>query len=920
MGEKLAKKVLVIGWDAGDWKVIKPLLDAGKMPTLKKMMSEGVSGNLKTLEPPFSPMLWTSIATGVRPDKHGILGFTEPDSATGSVRPVSSTSRKVKAIWNILTQNKYKTNLIGWWPSHPAEPINGVCVSNHYQRAPKRIHEDWIMADNTVHPKEMEDVFKALRVHPDEFTEQHILPFVPNAAKIDQEKDQRLVSLSKILADTATINSAATYAMENTEWDFMGVYFDGIDHFCHGFMKFHPPKLHESLPEDLYENYKDVINGAYMFHDMMLEQHLKLAGEDATVLLISDHGFHSDHLRPINLPKEEPAAPALEHRPYGIFCIKGPGIKKNETIGGATLLDICPTLLTLFGLPVGEDMDGNPLLQIFEKEIESERIESWEKIEGDAGMHPKDQQEDPYAAQEALKQLVELGYIEDPGEDKEKAVEQVKMHAQYNLSRVYLGSNRPEKALPILETIVKDNPENSRFVLRLASCYHQLNKIEECKGLIDDIRRLEREKKEKAREQLKDKIKKAEESGRVEKGKLEEIEGNMKEIEDSTTLNLLEGNILLAENKPKLALECFKKAELSVADQPKLHIQIGRGYLQIRKWKQAEKSFKKALTLDPENPSAYHGLGVSYLRQENYEDAIDSLLDTINLNYNFAFAHYHLGEVLIAVNEFESAAQAFEVCLSMAPNISKARNYLIDLYENKLNTPEKITKRLTEEVLPPNEIEQEKLKDDYAVSEYEEKANEQKNLINEKSKGTITVVSGLPRSGTSMMMQILRNGGMEIYSDGEREADENNPKGYYEHENVKKLIRNKKWLEEVDDKAVKIIAQLLFHLPPRYNYKIIFMLRNLQDVVISQNKMLVKLGKSKEGVYPVGLEEQFKKTLDKVKAWQKKNYNVDIHFVQYEEAINNPKAIINSVNKFLNNKLDESKMIEVIDESLYHNK
>ena len=104
----MAKKVLVIGWDAGDWKVIRPLLEAGKMPTLKKMMEEGVSGNLKTLEPPFSPMLWTSIATGVRPDKHGILGFTEPDPATGSVRPVSSTSRKVKAIWNILTQKGYK--------------------------------------------------------------------------------------------------------------------------------------------------------------------------------------------------------------------------------------------------------------------------------------------------------------------------------------------------------------------------------------------------------------------------------------------------------------------------------------------------------------------------------------------------------------------------------------------------------------------------------------------------------------------------------------------------------------------------------------------------------------------------------------------------------------------------------------------
>ena len=920
MGQKLAKKVLVIGWDAGDWKVIKPLIAAGKMPTLAKMMSEGVSGNLKTLEPPFSPMLWTSIATGVRPDKHGILGFTEPDPATGSVRPVSSTSRKVKAIWNILTQKGYKTNLIGWWPSHPAEPINGVCVSNHYQRAAKGIHEEWGMADNSVYPKEMEDIFKALRVHPDEFTEQHILPFVPNAAKIDQNKDKRLGSLSKILADTATINSAATYTMENTEWDFMGVYFDGVDHFCHGFMKFHPPKLHESLPDDLYENYKEVINGAYMFHDMMLEHQLKLAGPDTTVMLISDHGFHSDHLRPVNLPKEEPAAPALEHRPYGIFVIKGPGIKKDETIGGATLLDICPTLLTLFGLPIGEDMDGKPLVQIFEDEIKTERIESWEKVEGECGMHPKDQQEDPYAAQEALKQLVELGYIEDPGEDKEKAVERVKMHAQYNLARVYLGSNRPKKALPILEKIVEDNPDNSRFVLRLASCYHQLNMIKECRGLIEDIRRLEREKKVNARNKLKERVKKAEEAGKVDEGKLAEIEANMKEIKDSAALDLLEGNLFLAENKPKKALECFKKAELSVADQPKLHIQVGRGYLQTRQWKEAEKAFKKALNSDPENPSAFHGLGVASLRLKKYEEAVEALLEAINLNYNFAFAHYHLGEVLFDIDEFESAAQAFEVCLSLAPNISKARNYLIDIYQNKLNTPEKVTSRLTEEILPPEEQEKLKSKEEYAVSEYAKKAEEQRILLEQKSKGTITVVSGLPRSGTSMMMQMLYNGGLDAYTDGEREADDNNPKGYFEHENVKKLIRNKKWLDEVGDKSVKIIAQLLLHLPPKYNYKVIFMLRNLQDVVISQNKMLVKLGKSKEGVYPLGLEEQFRKTLDKVKNWCESNYNVDIHFVEYAEAIENPEKVVKEVNVFLGNRLDEEKMMSAIDSSLYHNK
>ena len=125
---KNKRKLLLIGWDGADWKVINKLIDAGKMPAMEKLINNGVIGNLATLDPPFSPMLWTTIATGVRPDKHGILGFSEPSPNGQGVQPVSSTSRKVKAIWNILMQEGYKSHVVGWWPSHPAEPINGVMV------------------------------------------------------------------------------------------------------------------------------------------------------------------------------------------------------------------------------------------------------------------------------------------------------------------------------------------------------------------------------------------------------------------------------------------------------------------------------------------------------------------------------------------------------------------------------------------------------------------------------------------------------------------------------------------------------------------------------------------------------------------------------------------------------------------------
>ena len=148
MSKRKAKKVLVIGWDAADWKIINPLMDQGLMPTLEGLVNNGVIGNLATLDPPLSPILWSSIATGKLGDKHGILGFVEPDPEKMTIRPVLGSSRKVKAIWNILSQNGIKSNVIGWWPSHPAEPINGVMVSNFYQKSHEQYGKSITAAPN----------------------------------------------------------------------------------------------------------------------------------------------------------------------------------------------------------------------------------------------------------------------------------------------------------------------------------------------------------------------------------------------------------------------------------------------------------------------------------------------------------------------------------------------------------------------------------------------------------------------------------------------------------------------------------------------------------------------------------------------------------------------------------------------------
>src|ERR1019366_802737 len=160
-------KVFLVGWDAADWKVIRPLIEAGKMPNLRQFVANGCAGQIATLHPPLSPMLWTSIACGKRPFKHGLYGFSEPTSDGRGVQPVTNLSRKSKALWNILNQNDLRSNVIGCCPSHPAEPINGAMVSDHFHRASGPLNRGWPLVPNSVHPPELAGVLAGVRVHPD---------------------------------------------------------------------------------------------------------------------------------------------------------------------------------------------------------------------------------------------------------------------------------------------------------------------------------------------------------------------------------------------------------------------------------------------------------------------------------------------------------------------------------------------------------------------------------------------------------------------------------------------------------------------------------------------------------------------------------------------------------------------------------
>ncbi len=481
---KTRPKILLIGWDAADWEHINPLLDQGLLPNLEAFINEGVMGNLATLEPALSPMLWNSAVTGKYAFKHGIHGFVEPDRHHGGARPYSSYSRKCKALWNIFSQHGLKSNVINWWASHPAEAVNGCVVSNLLNGV-KFGKDGPIVGAGTVHPAEKASAYGHFKVLPQEVESEQICAFIPRAAEINQDEDSRLQMFANILSETLTTHSVATAVMENEPWDFMAVYYTAIDHFSHAFMPYHPPRLPHVSEKD-FEIFKDVVTGAYRFSDMMLARLLQLAGPDTTVILCSDHGFHSGVTRPLGQPRE-PAGPAVWHRPYGIFAMKGPGVKRDERIYGASLIDIAPTILVAAGMPVGKDMDGRPLLEVFEEPPKVETIPSWEDVVGehDSGMHREETPLEPEAAQDLLRQFVALGYVDDPGADKEKQFQNAEIECQYNLARSYMFATRYDDAIPLLEGLVRRSPWEDRFIQHLTHAYQQAGYLQQALNLIE---------------------------------------------------------------------------------------------------------------------------------------------------------------------------------------------------------------------------------------------------------------------------------------------------------------------------------------------------------------------------------------------------------------------------------------------------
>jgi tetratricopeptide (TPR) repeat protein len=479
-----------------------------------------------------------------------------------------------------------------------------------------------------------------LRVTPENIMAEDLVAFIPRLAELDLKLDDRALKLARRLAKVASVQAVATALVQSEPWNLMAVYFDGIDQFGHEFMSFHPPRI-PGVTEHEFELYQHVMTACYRFHDMMLHALLQYIDEKTNVILVSDHGYECGHRRPP--PEEAKRNPEGCHRGFGIACLKGPDIKENERLYGATILDVTPTILALLGLPVGGDMDGRPWLEVFRKQVKLERIFGWEGL-GDekAGMHSSEIRQDPAEAAQAIAQLVELGYIAPPTQDVQQTIRDTIRCNKVSLVRASLETPRMAQAVPLLCELTAENRDDEWCVLALARCQLALGQLKEARA---------------------------------------SLESTTPAVQLSPQAQLMFADLALAEGNKAQALSHVETAEANGVSQPLLFNQVGNAFLRLQRWQAAADAFRKSLEIEPENPAALDGLAMVHLAQGEWERAVEKSLEAVGLVHFYPEAHFHLAVGLERSGRPREATAAYETALGLGYQPALLHRHLMELYK-----------------------------------------------------------------------------------------------------------------------------------------------------------------------------------------------------------------------------------------------
>jgi tetratricopeptide (TPR) repeat protein len=446
------RPVIFVGLDGADWQLLDDYVKSGAMPNLAQLVREGTSGILDTIRPPLSPLIWTTMMTGVSPLDHGILDFVQFDPKTGAKEPITSSLRRAPAIWNMASESGKRVAVLGLWATYPAETVNGTIVSD---RLFTFLFKESAPPPGIVSPPDRDewarDVLQRTRSEVDEAALRRYLPWLSDAeyrryADSDDPYAHPVSGLRRILIDTRVYDRLGRDTIERDRPDLTIVYFEGTDTIGHVFAPFAPPRQPQVSQAD-YDRYSAVPERYFHEIDERLGEYRRIAeSSGAMLMLASDHGFLWKDGRPTSLSSNATTTAAKWHRSEGMYVLWGSGIRASSGhTGRGSVQQVCATLLALAGLPPGRDVTGPPLPGV--EAAPAPRVDYFARYHPASAPTPSTGTAS--ADRDTLANLKSLGYVGEGGPSSSRIAGATRTPGSYNNEGVILKEQG--KAVPAMQ-------------------------------------------------------------------------------------------------------------------------------------------------------------------------------------------------------------------------------------------------------------------------------------------------------------------------------------------------------------------------------------------------------------------------------------------------------------------------------------
>ncbi|HEY8233860.1 MAG TPA: alkaline phosphatase family protein [Vicinamibacteria bacterium] len=580
-----APPVIFVGLDGADWELLDRLVADGSMPELARLLREGASGVLETQHPPLSPLVWTSMMTGLSPLDHTILDFTRFNPATGTKEPITSDERREPAVWNMASWAGRRVLSVGLWATYPAEPVNGTLVSD---RLFSFLYKEDQPPPGIVYPLAAEEAARAiLRKAESEIDLAELREYLPwlddkeYATRRDAAEPYAhpVSALRRILVETRVYDAIATEALRRDKPDLAILYVQGTDSIGHVFAPFAPPRQPEVSPEE-FERYQGVPVRYFRYVDELLGRYRALADTSGAVLMLaSDHGFTWGEGRPTRLSSFAHATAAKWHRKSGMYLLRGPGVAASNSTAHphkGTVAQVAATLLALSGLPPGKRLAWPPLPPL--PEPDAARVDyhtPYRRPTAVAAAAPAG------ADAEAIEKLRALGYI-GAGEtasapEAARRSGSTRTAGSYNNEALLLQADgKRERAVAAFEKALEIDPNLASAAWNLSDLLHgEKRELDRSDALL--------------------------------------VTAFAHGLPDGTKLLVGRAIGYQRGGDGERSLRLMQQASVAQADEPEVWLFLGRYQVGAGRCSEAVPSFQKATSLAPENPAAFASLGLAQM-------------------------------------------------------------------------------------------------------------------------------------------------------------------------------------------------------------------------------------------------------------------------------------------------------------------